>query len=530
MSAAPEPLPPGAPAPPVPVGGSHARYALAVLVLVYVFNFVDRQIPAILAERIKADLHVTDAQLGYLYGTAFAVFYALFGIPLGRLADVWDRRRLIALGLAAWSVMTAASGFARSFLHLALARIGVGIGEASASPAAYSLLSDAFPRHRRATVLAIYSSGIYLGSGLGLFLGGWIVDRWDHAFAGGTGPLGLRGWQAAFLAVGLPGLALAGWAATLREPRRGESDGILARPEPHPFRAFSAELRAVLPPLTVFNLRRLGAPTHVLGANVGAAFLLAALAWLLTRAWGNPAQWASVALGVYAALSWAQSVALRDRPSAALLFGTPSLRNAAFGFAFLSFTGYGFGFWIAPFFARVHHLPLDRVGLMVGGAAAAGGWIGVTAGGVLGDALRRRSPTGRIDVGLLNALLPIPLTLVMLWTPDGRLAYLMSLPLYAASALWLGPGTSTVQDLVLPRMRASASAGFLLVNTLIGLALGPYTIGRISMATGDLRLAMTLGLAGYVVAIGFFLRARRTIGHDEATRMERARAAGEPPS
>ncbi len=144
-----------------------ARYVLGVLVIVYILNFLDRQILSILAERIKADLGVSDAQMGYLYGTAFAVFFALFGIPLGRLADVWSRTRLIAWGLAAWSTMTTLSGFARNFTHLALARVGVGIGEASASPAAYSLLADYFPKARRATALAIYSSGIYLGSGEG---------------------------------------------------------------------------------------------------------------------------------------------------------------------------------------------------------------------------------------------------------------------------------------------------------------------------------------------------------------------------
>src|SRR5687767_7351676 len=112
------------------MGGPYARYVLFVLVIVYVFNFVDRQILSILAEPIKADLRITDAQLGYLYGTAFAVFYAVFGIPLGRLADAWDRRKLIAIGLAFWSVMTALSGLARSFAQLGLARIGVGVGEA----------------------------------------------------------------------------------------------------------------------------------------------------------------------------------------------------------------------------------------------------------------------------------------------------------------------------------------------------------------------------------------------------------------
>src|SRR5436190_20082676 len=170
---------------------AYARYVLGVLVLVYVLNFLDRQILSILAERVKADLGLSDAQIGFLYGTAFAVFYAISGVPLGRLADVWDRRRLIAVGLTCWSCMTAVSGLARNFTQLAAARIGVGVGEASASPAAFSILSDYFPMTKRATVLALYSSGIYIGAGLGLGIGGLIVERWDAAWAGASAPFGL---------------------------------------------------------------------------------------------------------------------------------------------------------------------------------------------------------------------------------------------------------------------------------------------------------------------------------------------------
>src|SRR5262245_23545942 len=237
---------------PDPAPEGYARYVLGVLVVVYVFNFLDRQILAILAERIRADLGVSDAELGFLYGTTFAVFFAVFGIPLGRLADVWDRRKLIALGLAVWSLMTALSGLARSFPELALARIGVGIGEASAAPAAFSLLSDLFPPARRATVLAVYSSGIYLGAGLGLVVGGIVVDRWDAAFPTAA-PFGLRGWQAAFLLVGLPGLLLALWVRTLREPARESEQGLARRDAPRPWAAFLLELRAVLPPLALLH-------------------------------------------------------------------------------------------------------------------------------------------------------------------------------------------------------------------------------------------------------------------------------------
>ncbi len=170
------------------IGGSYSKYVLVVLTLVYVFNFIDRNILAILAQEIKADIGLTDAQLGFLYGTAFAVFYAIFGIPLGRLADIWVRRKLIAVGLAFWSAMTALSGTARSFLTLGTYRIGVGVGEASASPAAYSMLCDYFPPRLRATAMSIYSSGIYIGAGIGVFLGGWVVDGWNALFPAGDAP------------------------------------------------------------------------------------------------------------------------------------------------------------------------------------------------------------------------------------------------------------------------------------------------------------------------------------------------------
>lgn len=134
-----------------PPSAIYPWYVLGVLFLVYAFNFIDRNIISILAQDIKASLHVSDAQLGFLYGTAFAIFYSIFGIPLGRLADQWYRGRLIAAGLAVWSFMTAASGLASSYGQLALARVGIGIGEASATPAAYSLLA--------ATVQMYLSSG-----------------------------------------------------------------------------------------------------------------------------------------------------------------------------------------------------------------------------------------------------------------------------------------------------------------------------------------------------------------------------------
>jgi MFS family permease len=500
----------GAPA----AASRYARYVLAVLVVVYVFNFLDRQILSILAEHIRHDLGVNDAQLGFLYGTAFAVFYAVFGIPLGRLADTWDRRKLIALGLAAWSGMTALSGMARSFPELAAARIGVGIGEASAAPAAYSLLSDWFPAARRATALAIYSSGIYLGAGLGLGVGGVVVAGWDAAYADAAAPLALRGWQVAFLVVGLPGLLLAAWVATLREPARGQSEGIVVPPHPHPFRACLEELIAVLPPLTLFGAARAG--TRALAGNLVLAAAVALAAWAVIALLGTPAQWISLGIGVYAAGSWLQSLARRDRPTFELLTRSPALQLAAFGFALLAFVGYTVGFWLPPFFIRVHKLDPARAGVLLGIAAAAAGGFGTTIGGLWADRLRRTRAAGRLYVGVACGLLAPPIALAMLLTEHTNAALALSVPATAASSLWIGPGASTVQDLVPPRMRGTVSAAYLLVVTFIGLALGPYTVGRLSEATGDLRLALIVSLAAGLAGVVLLALAARYVRVDAA--------------
>ncbi len=188
------------------------RYTLGVLVVVYTFNFIDRQILSILIEPIKADLNVSDFGMGLLSGTAFAVFYATLGMPLALIADRWNRRNLIGLSLAVWSGMTALSGLAMNFWQLAAARIGVGIGEAGCSPSAHSMLADLYPAKERATALGIYSLGIPIGIMFGLFAGGAIADTF--------------GWRVAFFIVGIPGLVLSAVVfLTVKEPPRGHADG-----------------------------------------------------------------------------------------------------------------------------------------------------------------------------------------------------------------------------------------------------------------------------------------------------------------
>ncbi|MEM7413292.1 MAG: MFS transporter [Myxococcota bacterium] len=197
-----------APRPAEEPSDAYRRYALGLLLVVYIFNFIDRQILNILAEEIRRDLDLSDTQLGFLGGLAFAIFYTFAGIPIARGADRGVRRSIIALGLFVWSAMTAVTGLTRSFLEIALARVGVGLGEAACSPPAHSLLSDLFPAERRATALGIYALGIPIGSAIGTFAGGWLKEFFD--------------WRTAFFVVGLPGVLLAVVVRlTLREPPRG---------------------------------------------------------------------------------------------------------------------------------------------------------------------------------------------------------------------------------------------------------------------------------------------------------------------
>lgn len=185
------------------------RVTLWILLIVYIFNFLDRQIVNILAEPIARDLNLSDTQIGLMTGLAFALFYTALGLPLARFSDrpSTHRPRLIAIALATWSAMTALCGLAQNFIQLLLARIGVGVGEAGCTPPAHSLISDMVPPEKRSSALAFYSLGIPIGSLLGLVIGGLLAD-W-------------LGWRQAFLIVGLPGVAMAlvVWFG-LREPRR----------------------------------------------------------------------------------------------------------------------------------------------------------------------------------------------------------------------------------------------------------------------------------------------------------------------
>lgn len=198
-----------------------AWYAVAVLTICYTFSFVDRLILAFLVTPLKHDLHLSDTQIGLLQGLAFAMLYSVLGIPFGLAADRVNRRNLVAAGVLVWSVMTSCGSLARTFWTLALTRVGVGVGEASLSPAAFSMIADSFPRERLSSAMSVYSMGVQIGAGLALILGGVVVQIVSHLapvalpWVGTVAP-----WRLTFLIVGAPGVLIVMLLATLREPAR----------------------------------------------------------------------------------------------------------------------------------------------------------------------------------------------------------------------------------------------------------------------------------------------------------------------
>jgi MFS family permease len=405
---------------------SYANYVLAVLFLAYVINFVDRQIVSILAEPIKQALGISDSWIGFLGGPAFAIFYATLGIPIARLADLWVRRSVIAIGLALWSGMTALSGLSQTFTHLALARIGVGVGEAALSPPAHSLLADYFPVSRRSTALGVYAMGIHIGVLVGLVMGGWLEEFW--------------GWRAAFMVVGIPGLILALVVRfTVREPVRGAQE---ATPVSGP------------PPPVAEVVRFLAARR--------------------------------------------------------------SFVHLSLGIGLTAFAGYAFAFWAPQFLRRVHEMSSGELGTKIGIGLGTGGAIGSVLAGMLADRLGRRDVRWWLWIPAIACAGPLPFTLTFLLVPDPDLALLISFPGVVIAAMYQGPVFSTVQTLAPVQMRAVASGVLMFVTNIIGLALGPQSIGWLNdyvfASHGDeavrYSLLVVLLVMGVWSALHFMLAAR----------------------
>jgi len=382
-------------------------------------------------------------------------------------------------------------------------------------------------------VISIYSSGVYIGGGIGLFLGGLRIDKRESAYPiAADAPFGFKGWQVAFMAVGIPGILMALWVRTLREPQRGISEGLVSADHPAPWKVLATEMVSMLPLFNIPGLKREGAS---LGRNAIAAVVITAAALLLMVVTGSIAQWIAIGIGVYVVFSWAQSLAVRDQATFAMIFRSKAMIYTMIAFPTISFVTYGVGFWTAPLLLRLHDTSAAEVGMYIGLGSAIGGWLGVTLGGSFGDYMKRRHPAGRLVVGYIAVIGTVPLVLLMIYTDSLMMAFALNMAHHLFSAAWPGIPPSTAADLVLPRMRAIAGAYYILVNTFVGLALGPYFMGQLSdgfMATGmdqaaALQTAIAAAMGIFCITLVCLTLAWRHLPQDESSRLDRARALGE---
>ncbi len=406
---------------------THPNVALGMLLLVYIFNFVDRQILSILAAPIQADLGLSDTQMGLLGGLSFALLYSTMAVPLAILADRTSRSWVIAVSLAAWSGFTALCGLAQGFWSIFLARVGVGVGEAGGVAPSYALISDFFPQEKRARALAIYSLGIPIGAASGVLIGGYVAANID--------------WRAAFITVGLLGVLLAPIFKLLVKdpPRRAAAD---ASQQPR----------------------------------------LLAIAAILSR--------------------------------------KKSFWLLAFGAASSSMLGYGLAFWLPSLLIRSFGLDLEQASYFFAAVLLTGGVAGILLGGWLGDRLGQKNRAAYARLPAIAFALAVPFFAAGVMAPNVWIAFIAVLIPQALVYVWLGPVVSAVQHLVEPPSRATASALFLLINNLIGIAGGIYALGALSdylsPIYGDeaLRYSMLYSLVLYLVAALLMALASRDLPRD----------------
>ena len=522
------------------VAARGAWAALALVGLTQAVSLLDRQILAILAPAIKADLGVGDAEMGMLYGTVFALFYALFSLPMGRLADGWARTKLLSFCLVFWSGATALGGMANSFSVLALSRLGVGVGEAATQPAGTSLIYDFWPKHRRGFVMAVMASAIALGLGGSLVLGGLAADFWDVRYAAGGAPFALKGWQFAFLVASMPGFILAAFMWFLREPERGQMDGIPAAPDPKPFAASWQVLAAVLPGAHWFSLSRQRADKAawrnnalwligIIAAMVAAFSIASTLSPRPPLALGGVSfsphalQWGVIGFGLFVLVNFMQNMRLTDGQAHRVITRSPTLLLAITAGSLQSVINYGMMAFNPTFLIQSYGLSLREAALQFGILSAAMGILGPLIWGPLSDRLNLKFPGGgRAYVALFAMGVSPILSFWVYHAPSAGDFYLRFVVYSFVLTGWLPPLYAILYEQVLPRMRAITSSLYLLVLTIIGLGCGPYLVGMISDATGDLRGAMlSINAVAVPIVLCLLVIARRA-EKDEAALLVRA--------
>ncbi len=369
---------------------AYRRWMLFLLVAIYSCSFLDRVIINTVGPAIIHELHLSDLEFGLLGGAAFALFYTAFGMPIAWLAERSHRVTIISLCIGLWSTMTALSGVTTTYWQLLLFRMGVGIGEGGASPAAHSLLSDYYPPRQRASALAIYSAGIPIGVLLGAAGGGWVAQTFN--------------WRVAFVVVGLPGLVLAILARlTLREPARGHSE--------------AAPVETKAPPMSAVVKR---------------------------------------------------------------LFATKTFRNIAAGFVLTNLAANGVNTFMSIYLVRSFHLGLAKAGLFYGLVVGVSGLIGTLVGGFGADAAGKRDFRWYAWAPALGSLVAMPIYVMAFTRPSASSAVALFFAGGLMVTLYIAPTLAVVQNLVEPRMRATAAAFMFLMINIFGQGVGPTVIGAAS--------------------------------------------------
>jgi MFS family permease len=492
-----------------PARPGYRFYVLAVLVLVYMLNFLDRQIIGILGPRLIEEFGLTDTEFGLLGGIAFASVYSTLAIPLAWMADRFSRVWIMTGALAVWSGFTALCGTAQNFTQLFLFRMGVGVGEAGGVAPAYSLIADYFPPHQRARALAVFAFGIPLGMAAGTLVGGLLAVAFD--------------WRTSFIVVGLAGVVLAPLLLmTVRDPQRGGADAA-------PAAAPTPEAAAVAAGRGDARVGRLAANVMFGVAAIAAA--LAALNHFAGLAFGD-----ARVLGFGALLALVIGVSLLiARTTASAVLPKKSFWLLALGAASSSVCGYGVAGWLPTFFIRSFDLSLSQISWYYAGIVLIGGVGGIWLGGAIADKLAKRGKGAYPLTPAIAFLISAPLFIAAMnsdWLiaqvlPGGgthvqalTLAFLIFLIPTGLNLAWLGPVTAAVQHLVPAPMRSTASALFLLINNLLGIAVGFYYFGWMSdllaprFGDESLRWAIYTGMGFYILASFLLIGASRTLKRD----------------
>lgn len=437
---------------------SYRYYVLGVLILIYMLNFLDRQIIGILAAPLKAEFNLSDSQFGLLGGLAFALLYSTLAIPIAWLADRFSRVWIMTGALTIWSGFTALCGLAGGFGSLFLCRMGVGIGEAGGVAPAYSLIADYFPKSQRARALAAYAFGIPLGMAAGTLVGGLLAATY--------------GWRTAFIVVGVLGVLVAPvLRLTVKDPKRGGLDVEPAAPSAAPSAAPAETPKA--PPFK--EVVRTLAPK-------------------------------------------------------------PSFWLLAFGAASSSVCGYGVAAWLPSFFMRSFGLTLSETAWYYSAIVLVGGVAGIWLGGSMADRLGKTSKAAYPLTPAIAFLISVPCFILAMNSgavvsaimpgsdPNGAAALTMAFLIFliptGLNLTWLGPITAAVQHLATPAMRTTASALFLLINNLLGIAVGIYYFGwmsdllRPAFGEESLRWAIYTGMGFYLLSSALLFGASRTLKKD----------------